>query len=373
MHDAERAALLAGAVVGEEHEQGVVELAEALETVEEPTELHVGVVEERRERLLQPRCELAVRLGHGRPLLDARVAGREFGVGRDETHLDLAGEPTLARHVPTLVEATAVLLEVLRRCLVRGMHRAECQVHEERTVGPDRDGVVDESEGVVDEVLGEVVPLLGTLRRLHHVVVVDEFGVELIGLALHEPVEAVEPALAGPLVVRAGRRRVLHGAQVPLAHGEGRVALVAEHLGRRGGVVRHVPAHVGVPAREVRHRPHTHLVMVAPRQQRGTARRAQRRDVEVGVPEPVRREPVDVRGRHVRAEAPELGEAGVVEQDHHDVGRLVTRMGRRGPPRGRLGLGAADGAAELLVVQHVVPFVAAFGWEMLREFVGAAG
>ena len=65
-------------------------------------------------------------------------------------------------------------------------------------------------------------------RRVDVVVVVDELGVELVGLPFEEPVEAVEAALARPLVVGPGRGRVLHLAEVPLAEGEGRVPLVAE-------------------------------------------------------------------------------------------------------------------------------------------------
>ncbi len=68
-------------------------------------------------------------------------------------------------------------------------------------------------------------------------VVADEFGVELVGLALEEAVEPVEAAGERPLVERAGGRALFHRGEVPLADAERGVALLAQHLGNGGGVV----------------------------------------------------------------------------------------------------------------------------------------
>ncbi len=211
---------------------------------------------------------------------------------------------------------------------------------------------MDERQRVVDEVLAQVVAVLRGGGGLDRVVVVDELGRELVGLAVEEPVEPVEPPLAGPLVVRAGRRRVLHLAQVPLAEGEGGVPGVAQHLGHRGGVVRQVPAHVRVAAVEVRHGAHADRVVVAPRQERRPRRRAERRDVEVREAQPARGQPVDVRRVDVGPEAPEVGVAQVVEQDDHHVRGVLARMRRRRPPGLGLAVRAADRPAELLVLLH---------------------
>ena len=48
-------------------------------------------------------------------------------------------------------------------------------------------------------------------------VVVRKFGMELIGLALQETVEAIEALLQRPVVMRAGCRGFLHRRQMPLA------------------------------------------------------------------------------------------------------------------------------------------------------------
>ena len=92
---------------------------------------------------------------------------------------------------------------------------------------------------------------------------------------------------------------------------------------------------------------HADGVVVAAGEQRRAGRRAQRRDVEVRVPQPAGGEAVDVRGVDGRAVAAEVGEAGVVEQDHHDVRRTV-RGGARRERRRRVDVRLGDNAVEIL-------------------------
>ena len=127
VEDAERAALLAGAVVGEQHDDRVVEQVHVVEGVDEATDLVVGVLEERGERLLEAGGQAALRVGQVVPRVDARVAGRQLGVGRDHAQLLLAGEPALAGDVPALVVAAPVTGEVLGRRLVRGVGGARAR------------------------------------------------------------------------------------------------------------------------------------------------------------------------------------------------------------------------------------------------------
>ena len=75
VEDTERAALAAGAVVGEEDDDGVVEQVHPLQPVEEAAELVVGVLEEGGEGLLEAGGEPTVRVGHVVPGLDARGCG----------------------------------------------------------------------------------------------------------------------------------------------------------------------------------------------------------------------------------------------------------------------------------------------------------
>ena len=94
----------------------VVELAElARAPSTQPADLGVGVVEEGGEGLLEAGGEAAVVLRQLVPRLDAGVARRQLGAGGEQAQLLLAGEPLVAGDVPALVEAAAVLLEVLVR------------------------------------------------------------------------------------------------------------------------------------------------------------------------------------------------------------------------------------------------------------------
>lgn len=205
--------------------------------VEETPDLVVGVVEERGERLLQPCRQPSLGVGERLPRLDARVAIRQLGVGRDDPELLLALEPTLTHDVPTLVVAPPVLVAVGRGGLVGGVGGPEGEPREDRPVGSDVGRGSDHLEGPVDQVLAQVVAVLGCRGRVDVVVVDGERRVELVGLAVEEPVEAVEAPPEGPLVERSGGRALLHGGQVPLADGEGGPAGIGEDLGHGRGAV----------------------------------------------------------------------------------------------------------------------------------------
>ena len=255
VHDAVGPAFLRGAVVGEHDEHRVVELAHVAQAVDEPSDLVVGVVEERGERLLEATGEPPLILGQVVPRVDAGVARREPCALGDDTRRELAFEPTLPGDVPAVVELPPVLLHVARGCLVRGMGGAERDVREERAIGPHARGVGHHGEELVDQVFGEVVAVLRLARRCDEVVVADEFGMELVGLAFEEAVEPVEAAGEWPLVERSRRRALFHRGEVPLADTERGVALLAQHLGNGGGMVADVAEHVGEAGAEVRHAP----------------------------------------------------------------------------------------------------------------------
>ncbi len=209
MHHAVGPALLGRAVVGEDHEDGVVESAETSEAVHEPTDLGVGVVEEGGERLLESRGESTLDLGELFPGLDAGITGRETRVRGHDAHLDLTREPSIAHRVPAVVEAPPILLHELPWRLMRGMGRAEGQVEEHRSIGADADRVGVHRERSIDQILREVVTVLWCRRGSDHVVVGDQIGMELVGLAVQETVEAIEAATEGPLIEGSGRRALL--------------------------------------------------------------------------------------------------------------------------------------------------------------------
>ncbi len=187
VHHAERSAFTRRTVVGQHHQHRVVEQAAPLEEVGQPADLRVGVLEHRRERLLQPRRERPLVVGEVVPRGHTRVGRRERRVGRNDAHLDLAGEPAIAGRVVPVRGTCRATSCGIRAALDAGVRRAEREVQEERTVGPDRLQVADPTGRLVDDVFGDVVPVLGTAGRVDVAVVAREFRVELVGFACKNP------------------------------------------------------------------------------------------------------------------------------------------------------------------------------------------
>ena len=120
---------------------------------------------------------------------------------------------------------------------------------------------------------------------------------------------------------------------MPLADGERRVTVAAEDLGQEPVRLRHRRVVAGKAGRELDDATHAADVMVAPGEQAGTGRRAQRRGVEVAVPQPAGGETIERRRRDVGPVATELRVADIVEKDHDDVGCVVRGGGKWRPPR----------------------------------------
>jgi hypothetical protein len=191
------ATLGAGPVVGEDHDQGVIELAELAQEVEQPADLVVGVLQEPGEHLHHPGVQAAL-LGRAvGPRRDVRVVAGQLGVGGDDPQLLLPREHPLAVGLPAVVEGPLVAVGPLLGDVVGGVHRPGGEVQEERLVGGDLLGVGDERGRPVDQVLGEVVALLGGPLRLDPVVVGGQLGIVLVGVAAQEAVVAVEPPPQG--------------------------------------------------------------------------------------------------------------------------------------------------------------------------------
>src|SRR5262245_28544511 len=104
------------------------------------------------------------------------------------------------------------------------------KIHEERLVGSDLLGIGDEADCFVHQIFGQVVTLFGTLLRLNRMVVRNQFGIILVGLAAEKTVEALEASTERPAVVRTCRRQLISRREVPLAEGIRVVAVLQEDL-----------------------------------------------------------------------------------------------------------------------------------------------
>ena len=337
VHGAVRPAFTGRAVVRDEHDQRVVELAGLLEVVEQPPDLVVGVAEEAgvdlRHAAEQPLLvvgervpgpdgvELGPGLAVGALLVDVRVDRRQLRLVGDHAHLLLPREHELAVRLVPHVEAPLVLVDPLLGGVVRGMAGARAVVEEERLVGRDGLRVTDELERLVGDVRAEVVALLRWLRLVDGVVVVDEVGIPLVRLRPEEPVEALEAAAERPLRLPRGKGHLIGGRQVPLADGVGVPAALAEHLGDGRALERNVAVHARVAVGCLGDAGHPVRRVVPAGHQARAGRRAERRRVEVRVREAALGDPVDVRRLDQPAERLHRRVADVVEDDVEHVRR----------------------------------------------------
>ncbi len=264
-----RAAFLAGTVVRHGDEDGVVQLAQALQRIDVAAQMVIGVVDEGGKGLLQARSEFAFVVGQCVPGLDAGVAWRQRGVCRHDAQFLLPREPALAHHIPTLVKLAADLGQKVGGRLVRRMACAKGQVGEEGPVRRRRHMVVRETDRLVDQVGREVVALCGRAGRLDVVVVLHQLGTELVGLALEEAIEAVEAARQRPVAKRAGRAGLVQRREMPFADHVSAKALLAQDFGQRRCRARDRAAHIGKTGVEVGDGTHAHGVVVAPGEHAG--------------------------------------------------------------------------------------------------------
>ena len=304
----------------------------------------VGVLEESGEHLHHPGIEPLLVGGQPLPFDDVGIAGGELGPGRHHAELELPLEHLLAVGVPAVVELPLVLVGPGARHVVGRVHRARTEVEEEWLVGRDLLAVGDEPDRPIDQILGEVVALLGRLGGGHLMVVVDEIRVVLVRVTAHEAVEPFEAAAEWPAVVGAGRARLLRRREVPLADRVCVVAVSLQDLGDETVLEGDEAVAARVPGRPFSDARHGVRVVVAPGQDAGAARRAERRGVHVGEAQPIRRQAIEVGRPDRRAVATEMPVPGVVEDDEDDVRHARPRADRLWPGRLRLTDRAADDA-----------------------------
>ena len=306
----------------------------------------VHVLAEPREYLHHAGIELALVGRQLRPVLHVGVVPRQLGVLGHDAKLLLLREHPLAIGVPAVVELALVLVGPLLRHVMGGVVGAGREVEEERLVGRHLLQVGDEAYGLVRQVLRQVIAFLRRLGLLDLMIVVDEIGIVLMRVAAEEAVVALEAASQRPAVVGAGRADLLGRGQVPLADAVGRIAVLQQRLRHEPVLERDGAIAARVAGRSFGDAGHTVGMVVAARQHAGARRRAQCGSVHVREQQAVLGEPVDV-GRVDRpAVATELTEAGVVQHDEQDVGRVSSGAQRRRPCRLRLADRAAHAAGE---------------------------
>ncbi len=293
-------ALGAGAVVGDDHDQGVVQLAEPAQVLDQPPDLMIGVGQETGEDLHHPAVQAAGRRGQRRPVGHVGIVPRQFGVRRDDAEFLLPGEDLLPVRIPAVVKLARIPVCPFLGHVMRRVRGTEAQMQVERLSRVDLLDVGDELHRLVHQVLAEVITLLGRARRLHLVVVIHQIRIPLAGVTAQEAVEALETAAQRPPVERARARLLVARRQVVLPDHERAVAVLQQHLGQETVLERDDAVVPGITAGELRDAGHRVAMVVAAGQDARPARRTQRRRVHVAVAQAIRRDRIEA-GRRDRA------------------------------------------------------------------------
>jgi hypothetical protein len=144
-----RPALGAGAVIGHDHDQRVVELAGLLQEVKQAPDVVVGVGQEPGEHLHHPRRQPARPRGQRLPFRDVGVVPGQLRARGQDAQLLLPVEHPLPVGVPAVVELARVAVGPLLAHVMRGVRRASAEVQVERLVRGDLLSVGDELDGLV--------------------------------------------------------------------------------------------------------------------------------------------------------------------------------------------------------------------------------
>ena len=328
-------------------DESVVALPRRLEVIEQTPDLIIGVGEEARVHLRhvgeQPLLVVGERVPGARDVerRERLALGprprlvRPQGVDRrqlrflgNDAHLLLARERLLPHRLVAHVELALVLLDPLRRCMVRCVAGTRCVVEEERLVGRNRFRVHDELDRLVRDVHAEVVALFRRRRLVDRMVVVGQLRVPLARLRAEESVEPLEATTRGPVPARRGEVHLNRRAEVPFADDVRVPAGLAEDLGEHPVLGWDRAARVREPARALGDARHAVTGVIATGQQARTRRGAERRRVPLRVTHAVCCDLVDVRGRDRSAVTAHRREADVVEHDVDDARGSVRSLRR---------------------------------------------
>ena len=276
-------ALAAGAVVTDDDDDGVVELAGLLEIVQDAADLRIGVGQETGEHLghageqlllllaeLIPRTHrvlLRPGLTVGAGDIAVGVDRGELGVRRDDAEPLLVLQHDLSVPLVTHVEGAGVAVRPFGEHMVGRMSGARADVGEPGFVRCDHRRITDEFDGPVGHVLGEVVTLLRRGGRLDRMAVVDQLRVPLVGLAAHEPVEPVEAAGERPVPAGGSEIGLFQRRQMPFSDTGRAVSAFGEHLRDQCGVRRNAAVDAGETLGELFDDRHADRGGVASRQQ----------------------------------------------------------------------------------------------------------
>ena len=178
------------------------------------------------------------------------------------------------------------LVDPLLGGMVRRVGAPRCVVDEPRPAWGDL-GVLP---NVIDRLIrhrgGQVPAGLAVIGMNRRGVAEQVAGLPLAGIAADEAIEIIKALADRPIGERTDGAGFPRRNVMILAEPRGRIAVLTQDRGNRGGLTRHDRVVAGIAGRQFADRPEPELVMIAPGQQRRSGRRTQRRGVEAGVAQP---------------------------------------------------------------------------------------
>ena len=172
----QRPALLAGAIVGQHHNQRVVPHARGFEECDQPREMLIRMIEHSCKCRLKAREDAALVFAVLVPGFDAVITRRHPGLLRHKTHRLLPRQAPFALHVPPMPEVLVVALDQIAWRLMRRMARPESQPCQPRQIGTIRHVIGDKANGLIDEIRRQVIAGLIGARWIDMRIVGDKFG-----------------------------------------------------------------------------------------------------------------------------------------------------------------------------------------------------
>ena len=264
--EAERAALLAGAVVREHQDQRVVADSGLLKERDQPRQMPVGVVEHAGIGGLQPREQPLLVIAVLVPGFDAVIARRHPGFRRHDSQRLLARQPLFALDVPAVCEHLVVWLDDVGGGLVRRMAGAERDPGQPGQIGPVGDVIGDEADRLVDQVRRQMIATGIAAERIDVGVVRHQLRRVLVGLGVEKAVEAVEAAAERPAVERPGGAAFGQRRHMPFADHVVAIGMRPQHFGERSGLAGDLAAIAGIAAVEIGKAADADGMVVAPGQ-----------------------------------------------------------------------------------------------------------
>ena len=199
----DQAAFRAGTIVAHDvNEQGVIQLTEIVDGIDQTADFDIGVLHEAGKGFHLQFEQLLLLLSELIPVLDFIGLASELSAFGHDAHGLLPSQCFFPQCVPAVSKAALVLIPPLHGNMMRRMNGSRCVVDEERFIGCH--GLLETHPG--DRLIGHIgrKVIIGVVLTLKLGHTVENDRIPLISLTRNEAVELVKARVSGPTEERTG-------------------------------------------------------------------------------------------------------------------------------------------------------------------------